>query len=361
MSRERWAAVEAEMGVRVIDREPEIRGLIMAVLSGQHPLFLGPPGVAKTYTIKMLVDYLGASYFTHLMGKFTTPDEVFGPWDIQAMKNSQYIRKTKGKLPDVEIAVLDEIFKANTAINNSFLKLMQERLFDNDGEQTCPLIMLVGASNELPEEGEGLAAVYDRFMLRYFCTNVEPGTVNFRDVMELEDSGRKVDRVDKAMLAEDIAEVAVMKLSSEAIDSLDMVAVKLREMGILNSTRRFKQMIRVMAADSWLRGQNTIDSESVIVGEHILWEKPEQIRDVARIVRSCINPVLARCNEIREIISEQIAKVSPSTSSVDTLQYIQEIKALKADLLLLGTGSVVTKTVDWIDVKLTELIQGMVA
>ena len=362
MSRVRWLAVEAEMGVRVINREPEIRGLILATLSGQHPLFLGPPGVAKTYTIKMLVDYLGASYFTHLMGKFTTPDEVFGPWDIQAMKNSQYIRKTEGRLPSVKIAVLGEIFKANTAINNSFLKLMQERLFDNDGEKVCPLIMLVGASNELPDEGEGLAAVYDRFLLRYFSTNLDPSNGDFMDMLGLVDQGRMVDRVDEEMLAEDIAEVAAMPLSQEAKESVQMVAIKLREAGIINSTRRFKQMTTVMAADAWLRGENVTDSESVIVGEHILWEKPDQIREVRQIVRSCVNPILARCNEVKSIINEQLAKVSPSTPSTDTLQYIQEIKALREDLIRMNSSvKVVAQTVTWIDAKVTELIQGMVA
>jgi MoxR-like ATPase len=61
----------------------------------------------------------------------------------------------------------EQVFKANSAVLNSLLTILNERLFDNGAERiSVPLLCLVGASNELPESEE-LDALYDRFLLRY--------------------------------------------------------------------------------------------------------------------------------------------------------------------------------------------------
>jgi MoxR-like ATPase len=76
------------------------------------------------------------------------------------------VRKTDGYLPTAEVAFVDEIFKANSAILNALLTLLNERLFDNGNQRLpVPLLCLVGASNELPESEE-LDALYDRFLIR---------------------------------------------------------------------------------------------------------------------------------------------------------------------------------------------------
>ena len=68
-------------------------------------------------------------------------------------------------LLQAEVAFIDEIFKANSAILNTLLTLINERLFDNGSQRTAvPLLTMVGASNELPESEE-LDALYDRFLV----------------------------------------------------------------------------------------------------------------------------------------------------------------------------------------------------
>jgi MoxR-like ATPase len=137
------------------------------VLAGEHVLLLGPPGTAKSALVRAIAQAFGGTYFERLLTKFSTPEELFGPISLKALEQDRYQRVTAGKLPEAEFAFVDEVFKANSAILNSLLTAMNERLFHNDGAPTqMPLVALFGASNELPE-GKELEALFDRFLLRF--------------------------------------------------------------------------------------------------------------------------------------------------------------------------------------------------
>ena len=92
--------------------------------------------------------------------------ELFGPLSMRALEEDKYVRQTRGYLPEANVAFIDEVFKANSAILNTLLTVLNERLFDNGSQRVrVPLVTLVGASNELPESEE-LDALYDRFLIR---------------------------------------------------------------------------------------------------------------------------------------------------------------------------------------------------
>jgi MoxR-like ATPase len=162
-----WAPAIAELERGLLQRDVAARVLLLAALAGEHVLLLGPPGTAKSELARRLQRLLpGAHYFERLLTRFTVPEELFGPLSLRALEEDRYERLTEGYLPGAEVAFLDEVFKANSAILNTLLGLLHERQFDNGSQRhAVPLVCLVGASNEQPQD-DSLLAFYDRFLLR---------------------------------------------------------------------------------------------------------------------------------------------------------------------------------------------------
>jgi MoxR-like ATPase len=116
---------------------------------------------------RALAQAFGGVYFERLLTKFSTPEELFGPISLKALEQDKFQRVLTGKLPEAQFAFVDEIFKSSSAILNSLLTLINERVFHNDGAAVqCPLVTMFGASNELPE-GKELEALFDRFLFRF--------------------------------------------------------------------------------------------------------------------------------------------------------------------------------------------------
>ncbi|MFZ8809519.1 MAG: AAA family ATPase [Pyrobaculum sp.] len=168
-ARQRLLAVESALNKLVIGHENVVKALMTALTAREHIVLIGPPGTAKTMLATTAAKLLGAKCYTYLMTRFTTPEELFGMFDILALNNGELKRRWTS-IVDSELAFLDEIFKGSGPILNTLLSLMQERvIYDAATGQpmATKLWTLIGASNEVPLEEE-LQAVYDRFAVRVF-------------------------------------------------------------------------------------------------------------------------------------------------------------------------------------------------
>ncbi len=167
MDRARLARLLEGLEPGLVERRQVLRLSLLAALAGEHTLLIGPPGTAKSALARRIhLAFRDARYFERLLTRFTVPEELFGPLSIRALEEDRYERHVAGFLPDAEVAFIDEVFKANSAILNALLTLLNEREFDNGaGRVCCPLISVIGATNQVPED-EVAEAFFDRFLLR---------------------------------------------------------------------------------------------------------------------------------------------------------------------------------------------------
>ena len=146
----------------------------IGLIARENAFLLGPPGTAKSAIIRQLADCIqGGSNFEYLLTRFTEPNEIFGPFDIRKLKDGELVTNTEGMMPEASMVFLDEIFNANSAILNSLLMALNERIFRRGKEtRKLPALMFVGASNVLPED-DALHALLDRFLIRIPCDYVD--------------------------------------------------------------------------------------------------------------------------------------------------------------------------------------------
>jgi MoxR-like ATPase len=253
----------------LVDREVLAEVVALCAVAGEHLLVIGPPGTAKSQVVRLVAERLGGRYFEYLLGRFTEPNEIFGPVDLRRLREGVVEIETAGMLPEAEVAFLDEVFLGSTAILNTLLSILNERMFRRGNtELRVPLRVCVGASNTLPED-PALAAFADRFLARVFLEPVPDARLE-----ELLESGWAASRPLASPAPEASSTGAVPGNPSvlAALDRLEQSALgcdlsgvqgdlasavrRMRSAGVALSDRRAVRSQRLVAAAAVLDGRD---------------------------------------------------------------------------------------------------------
>lgn len=295
------------MSEGLIERDTEVRLLLLAALAGEHILYIGPPGTAKSELGRRLSRLAGGGvFFERLLTRFSVPEELFGPLSMKALEEDKYVRQTEGYLPSATVAFIDEVFKANSAILNTLLTLLNERLFDNGSvRMRVPLVCLVGASNELPESEE-LDALYDRFLVRKKVCQVSPGGLlemlgngGVRQTRALRYPGRvttssssdddETTMGSPLLTPQDFEEIKHKACDCVAVPAsvLNLIA-DLRaflqekcEPPVYVSDRRLVKAVALLQVAAYTNGRLSLTEYDCLLLQHVLWQRPEECERIA--------------------------------------------------------------------------------
>lgn len=359
---ERFKQLLGEMNRGIYEKETEISLSLLAALAGESIILLGPPGVAKSMVARQLkTAFREAQSFEYLMSRFSTPDEIFGPVSIQKLKTSDtYERAVEGYLPTADVVFLDEIWKAGPAIQNTLLTVINEKIFRNGNrEMHLPLKLLVAASNELPAKGEGLEALWDRFVIRIESRPIKLEK-NFRamlleshadfsgstGVLGHADFADNADFSDFKITAEEYAEwaekICKIGVKEEVLDAISAIRKSLRAVNvdeaaerrnIYVSDRRWKNIVRLLRTSAFMQDREEVDICDLLPIYHCLWQEPEEREAIRNIViRALFSPFADKLVEMKNALAEDIKYHRVRRNPEDGRDYEGEIEKLSDGL-----------------------------
>lgn len=324
--------IQQALSSQYAERDEAIEGLTVGLIARQHTLLIGPPGTGKSALVSDLTRRItGTNYFQWLLTRFSTPEELFGPVSLKELEQGVYKRNTAGKLPEAHICYLDELFKANSAILNALLTLINERIFYNNGAPVrVPLQSVIGSSNEYPEEGEGLEALFDRFLLRFEVDYIgeEQSFLSMLRGSPSIPADMSLDELYQLQFFSD----AVL-IPDDVLEALAKIRKALKDEGIHPSDRRFKQSLSVIRAKAVLSGRDRAVVDDILMLKNSLWERPEQRQKVTEIVRKHAQDVVkAKLEDMINEVKDVLKAMKENSSTEQAVEATKKLKLLKTDM-----------------------------
>ena len=292
----------------LVGKEKVMKLGLLSILSGENMILVGPPGTAKSEISRRLREILAdtdsETYFEYLFTKFTTPEEIFGPLSIKQLQNDKFERNTEGYMPSSRIVFLDEIFKANSSILNTLLTILNERVFHNGlKREKTPLISLIGASNELPFENDELTALYDRFLIRAVVGYVSDDEIE--ELLDIKETDMEIPAEIK-FTESDLNEIKNESEKVRVTSGIKRTIMQIRQEynkifaednHEIISDRKLVKMVKLLKVSAYLNGRDKVDFSDLMLLTNCLWNNPENIEKVTKLVLEAVKRNVAKDEE----------------------------------------------------------------
>jgi ATPase associated with various cellular activities AAA_5 len=292
----------------LVGKEKVMKLGLLSILSGENMILVGPPGTAKSEISRRLREILAdtdsETYFEYLFTKFTTPEEIFGPLSIKQLQNDKFERNTEGYMPSSRIVFLDEIFKANSSILNTLLTILNERVFHNGlKREKTPLISLIGASNELPFENDELTALYDRFLIRAVVGYVSDDEIE--ELLDIKETDMEIPAEIK-FTESDLNEIRNESEKVRVTSGIKRTIMQIRQdynkifaedSHEIISDRKLVKMVKLFKISAYLNGRDKVDFSDLMLLTNCLWNNPENIEKVTKLVLEAVKRNVAKDGE----------------------------------------------------------------
>lgn len=331
------------MGKDLFEKERVLALTLLSAVAGESIFLLGPPGVAKSMIARRLkLAFRDARAFEYLMGKFSTPDEVFGPVSISRLKNEdKYERITDHYLPGAQIVFLDEIWKASPPIQNALLTVLNEKIYRN-GEQEVEVDIrgLIAASNELPPHGEGLEALWDRFLVRMVVGGIEEEDA-FEELLTLPFRQKKQDPVEEELkITSEEYQTWQAHLNNVTIPAhlLNVIHEIRRSIRMRNSTevpaehwyvsdRRWRKTANLLKASAMMHDRSDVSLTDLLLLVDCLWDQYDQKEAISAMI----------VGDIIEHGYERLTKLGSLRTHLDLWreEIVEETRIVKVEQLIL--------------------------
>lgn len=302
----------------LLEKDEIVSLVLLCMIAGKSVFLYGPPGTAKSLISRRVSCAFDSNrFFDYLMNRFSTPEEVFGPLKLSELRQDRLVRSVEGFLPSADFAFLDEIWKSSPAILNSLLTIINEKQFRNGKDNIkVPLRGLVAASNELPQKGQSLEALYDRFIMRLIVPPLKQ-RANFKKLLQSKNISDKVavsenfsnDELE-AIKAQSIAVsipnnvIEVMELLRLKIDDFNAQNAKSAESKNTESTsakddlsnvsdskepiyiseRRWVAVMEILRFCAVLNDRDFVDISDLLLLKHCLWSNENECEIIERLL-----------------------------------------------------------------------------
>lgn len=305
----------------LLEKDEIISLVLLCMIAGKSVFLYGPPGTAKSLISRRVSCAFDSNrFFDYLMNRFSTPEEVFGPLKLSELRQDRLVRSVEGFLPSADFAFLDEIWKSSPAILNSLLTIINEKQFRNGKENIkVPLRGLVAASNELPQKGQSLEALYDRFIMRLIVPPLKQ-KANFKKLLQSKNISDKV-AVSKNFSNDELeaikAQSIAVTIPNNVIEVMELLRLKIDDFNTQNaknaksaesknaestsakgdlsnvsdskepiyiSERRWVAVVELLRFCAVLNDRDFVDISDLLLLKHCLWSNENECEIIERLL-----------------------------------------------------------------------------